>query len=69
MLLNHVCMFSIGLLIKNVCHAQKPSLYKKTLHQNPFPFDLLLSEKHILLQAYKAVLHINRDFLGLTLEH
>lgn len=69
MVLNHFCMFSIGLLIKNVCHAQKPSLYEKTLHQHPFPFDLLLSEKYILLQAYKAVLHINRDFLGLTLEH
>lgn len=62
-------MFSIGLLIKNVCHAQNSSLYEKILHQNPFPSDLLLSEKHILLQAYKAVLHINRDFLGLTLEH
>lgn len=26
MLLNHFCMFSIALLIKNVWHAEKPSL-------------------------------------------
>lgn len=45
MLLNHPCMFSIALLIKNVCHSEKPSLEEKTVNRDLFLFDVTILRK------------------------
>lgn len=67
MLLNHFSMFSVALLIKNVCHAEKKPCKIRQLARIFFPLTPMFGETHIVLSCNKGVWHNNGNTSWLQL--